>query len=576
MRQPDYEWVPTPRMTPAECADLDRYSAIMQKVLRNRDVRTNAEADIFLNRSGSLYDPLDKDRGLLNMRECVRMLLESIQAGEKIVVYGDYDTDGVTASVIMVQLLRKLGADVESFIPDRFDDGYGLHENRVRELAEKGFNLLITVDCGIRSVEEARVARELGMKIIITDHHEPDAVIPDADAVVCAKQPGDPYPFKELAGCGIAYKVAEAILAVHPVKGVEPKDWIDIVAMGTVADVVPLLDENRCLVIEGLRKMRTHPRPALQALVEKDRLKYSNLKAQAISYNIAPRLNAAGRMDKASTSFRFLMAENLREAQRVLMEVDEWNAKRKAASANVFTVAAKGIDKEHLPWTICCRNENFGAGIVGLGAGKLTEKFCRPSVIGCPDGENTRASTRSIDQFNMINALDRLDREHPGVLIHHGGHAKAAGITVAAGRWDEFCEAIEALAAEELEGQDLKPRKTYDMELPARYITLDLARELEKADPFGERNQEPLFVTRDFEIKTVKVVGKDNNTLKLWLKGKDDKEYDCISFRNGEWAQDLHPGMRIDLLYNITVNDFNGETTVQLRAEDFWIKVNSD
>ncbi len=575
MRQPDYEWVPTPRMTAAESADLDGFPVVMQKVLRNRNVRTNAEADIFLNRSGSLYDPLDKDRGLLNMRECVRMLLEAIQAGEKIVVYGDYDVDGVTASVIMIQLLRKLGADVESFIPDRFDDGYGLNMHRVRELAEKGCNLLVTVDCGIRSVAETQLAHELGMKIIITDHHEPGTVIPDADAVVCAKQPGDPYPFKELAGCSIAYKVAEAILAVHPVKGVEPKDWIDLVAMGTVADVVPLLDENRCLVIEGLRKMRTHPRPALQALVEKDRLKYSTMKAQTISFNIAPRLNAAGRMDNASTSFRFLMAENLREAQRVLLEVDDWNAKRRAASANVFTVVAKGIDKENLPWTICYRDENFGAGIVGLGAGKLTEKYCRPAVIGCPDGENTRASSRSIDQFNMINALDQLGKEHPGMFVHFGGHAKAAGLTVAAGRWEEFCESIEALAAAELAGQDLKPRKTYDMELPARYITLDLARELEKADPFGERNQEPLFVTRDFEIKTVKVVGKDNNTLKVWLKGKDDREYECISFRNGEWAQDLHPGMRIDLLYHVTVNEFNGETTVQLRVEDFWIKEQS-
>ncbi len=575
MRQPDYEWVPTPRMTAAESADLDGFPVVMQKVLRNRNVRTNAEADIFLNRSGSLYDPLDKDRGLMNMRECVRMLLEAIQAGEKIVVYGDYDVDGVTASVIMIQLLRKLGADVESFIPDRFDDGYGLNMHRVRELAEKGCNLLVTVDCGIRSVAETQLAHELGMKIIITDHHEPGTVIPDADAVVCAKQPGDPYPFKELAGCSIAYKVAEAILAVHPVKGVEPKDWIDLVAMGTVADVVPLLDENRCLVIEGLRKMRTHPRPALQALVEKDRLKYSTMKAQTISFNIAPRLNAAGRMDNASTSFRFLMAENLREAQRVLLEVDDWNAKRRAASANVFTVVAKRIDKENLPWTICYRDENFGAGIVGLGAGKLTEKYCRPAVIGCPDGENTRASSRSIDQFNMINALDQLGKEHPGMFVHFGGHAKAAGLTVAAGRWDEFCESIEALAAAELAGQDLKPRKTYDMELPARYITLDLARELEKADPFGERNQEPLFVTRDFEIKTVKVVGKDNNTLKVWLKGKDDREYECISFRNGEWAQDLHPGMRIDLLYHVTVNEFNGETTVQLRVEDFWIKEQS-
>ena len=572
MRQPDYEWVPTPRMTPAECADLDRYSAIMQKVLRNRDVRTNAEADIFLNRSGSLYDPLDKDRGLLNMRTCVRMLLESIQAHEKIVVYGDYDADGVTSSAIMVQLLRKLGADVESFIPDRFDDGYGLHENRIRELAEKGCNLLITVDCGIRSVEEVRVARELGMKIIITDHHEPDAVIPDADAVVCAKQPGDPYPFKELAGCGIAYKVAEAALAVHPVKGVEPKDWIDLVAMGTVADVVPLLDENRCLVIEGLRKMRTHQRPAVQALADKEGKKYSDIDSQMIGYKIAPRLNAAGRMDNAGISFRFLMTEDLREAQRLLSELDDWNTKRKAATMDVASAAAKGIDKEHLPWVICCRDESFGAGIVGLSAGKLTEKYCRPSVIGGPDGENTRASTRSIDQFNMINALDRLSKEHPGMFVHFGGHAKAAGLTVAAGRWDEFCEAIEALAAAELAGQDLKPRKTYDMELPARYITLDLVDEMQKLDPVGEKNDEPIFVTRNLEITSVRTMGPDNIHLKLFLKSKkDDTEIECVSFNNGDWAKDLHPGMVIDVLYHIEKNDYRG-LKVQIKGVDFLIK----
>ncbi len=572
MRQPDYEWIPTPVLTPEEAADLDSYPRVMQKVLRNRGVHNNAEADIFLNRSGSIYNPLDKDRGLLGIRECVRMLLESVNAGEKIVVYGDYDADGITASVIMVQLLRAIGGNVESFIPDRFDDGYGLNMNRVHELAEKGFNLLVTVDCGIRSVDEVRYARELGMKVIVTDHHEPGGEIPDADVVISAKQPGDPYPFKELAGCGIAYKIAESVLAVHPVKGVEPKDWIDLAAIGTVADVVPLLDENRCLVIEGLRRMRLSPRPALQVLAEKDRLKVSGLDSKNIGYKISPRLNASGRMDNASLSFRFLMAENLSDAKRLFDEVDEWNNKRKCATENVFAEVSKAVDSDNLPAAICCCDESFGAGIVGLGAGRVTERYYRPSVIGCPDGENTRASCRSIDQFNMINALDKINNERPGLLLHYGGHAKAAGLTVAAGRWDEFCELLRQLAAEETAGQDLKPRRVYDMELPVRYINLDLAAEMAKIDPVGERNPEPLFVTRNFIVKSARILGKDCQTLKLFLEGKDGVAYECISFRHADWAKDLRPGTIVDILYRIGKNEYNGEIKVQLQGEDFLIK----
>ena len=479
-----YRWQPYPAMTPADLVELSAYPRILQKLLRIRGICNRRDAEIFLTQNGSLHDPLDREHGLKGMPKAVRMILDAVDRKEKIAVYGDYDVDGITASCILIQLLQKIGApDPLSYIPDRFEEGYGLNKEALKALAEKGISLVITVDCGIRSNEEAEYAHQLGLKIIISDHHEPGETIPKADVVICAKQPGDPYPEKNLAGVGVAYKIAEAVLETRPTSGIEARDWVDIAAIGTVADIVPMTEENRALVKEGLRRLRNQPRCAIQALAEVGSFHTSEITTQTIGYGIAPRLNAPGRLDKAKLSFDLLMCEKLPDARIIAAEVDQKNQERKDLAAKIQKKAGESISAENIPPVICCRDTNFNMGIVGLGAARLMDAYYRPAIIGAQGKTETRASCRSIDEFCMIEALDEINETCPGLLKKYGGHWKAAGLTVENERWDEFTGRINEIAERKLAGIQLIPSKKYDMELTPAYVDLDLVSMLEQLEP---------------------------------------------------------------------------------------------
>ncbi|MBQ4512448.1 MAG: single-stranded-DNA-specific exonuclease RecJ [Anaerolineaceae bacterium] len=564
-----YRWVPYPAMSADDLSELAAYPRVLQKLLRVRGVTTRRQAEVFLTQSGSLDDPLDRERGFKNMPRAVRMIWDAVDRHEKIAVYGDYDVDGITASTILVQLLRKIGAvDTISYIPDRFEEGYGLNKEALKALSERGIDLVITVDCGIRSDAEALYAKELGLKLIISDHHEPGETIPEADVVICAKQPGDPYPEKNLAGVGVAYKIAEAVLEARPQVGFEARDWTDIAAIGTVADIVPMTEENRALVKDGLRRLRNQPRYAIQALAETAGFHIADISTQTIGFGIAPRLNAPGRLDKAGLSFELMMSENLSDARSLAAAVDQKNAERKDLTTFIQTKAAESIPKEHIPSVICCRDKDFNMGIVGLGAARISDAYYRPTVIGAFGETETRASARSIEEFSMIEALDEINEKWPGLLKKYGGHWKAAGLTVDNDNWDEFVQRINEIADRKLAGVQLTPVRHYDMELTSAYADLDLVSLLESLEPLGEGNPEPLFVFRDLKVQWAKRIGKDQSHLKVAFACDDGRLIDGIAFGQAEWCEWFKYHDRVDVLCKLEKNTYRDETKLQLQIVD--------
>ena len=570
-----YRWVPYPGMSPADLNELSAYPRILQKLLQVRGISTRREAEVFLTQNGSLYDPLDKTRGIKGMMNAVRMILEAVDRKDKIAVYGDYDCDGITASTILVQLLQKIGApDPLSYIPDRFEEGYGLNKEALKFLHDQGVQLVITVDCGIRSTEEADYARELGLKLIISDHHEPGEVIPAADVVICVKQPGDPYPEKNLAGVGVAYKIAEAVLEVRPQTGMEARDWVDVAAIGTVADIVPMSEENRALVKDGLRRLRNFPRPAIQALAEVGSFRTSEITTQTIGFGIAPRLNAPGRLDTASLSFNLMMCDKLSDAKAFAAEVNRKNTERKDLAAMIQKKAAEGISHSSVPAVICCRDADFNMGIVGLGAARLTDAFYRPAIIGSQGKTETRASCRSIEEFSMIDALDEINEKCPGLLKKYGGHWKAAGLTVDNENWDTLVQQINEIAERKLAGLRLVPTKKYDMELTPAYADLDLVEELKQLEPLGEGNPEPLFVFRNLKVMWAKKIGKDGSHLKVAFAGNEGRILDGVGFGQADWAEWLKDHDRVDVLCRLEKNTYHDETKLQLQIVDLRIPEN--
>lgn len=554
---------------------LSEYPPVLSQLLWNRGVKNPVEAELFLKKTGSLYDPFRMD----GMKEAVEVILEAVDKNRSIRVYGDYDVDGVTASAILLEVLRKLGAEnAESYIPDRFDEGYGLNMEAIRKLKEEGTELIITVDCGIRSPEEAKLARELGMKIIISDHHQPGDEIPEADYVICPKKPGDRYPEKNLAGVGISFKIAEALLLAREVKGCEAKDWIDLAAIGTIADMVPLTGENRSIAVAGLLRLRTIPRPAIRALAEVGGFRISEIDADTIGFSIAPRLNAAGRLDKADIALQLMMSRTFREARVYAEKVDTLNKQRQDMTKKIQEWALDHVNEKDLPYVILCRDADFGlpeeeaqklAGVVGLASSKIIEKFYRPAIVGTMLGEYTRASCRSIEEFNIINALDECSE----LIVHHGGHAMAAGLTVRNEDWDKLDRKLNEIAKREMEGKELQPTIIADMELPGTYIHQTLCDLMKMIEPHGSEVPSPLFCFTDLFVKDKKRVGNMGVHLKMTLLTADNTTIDSIGFGLGSKADSLPE--YIDVIGFPEINEWNNIKTLQIKIKDIRESKNS-
>lgn len=558
MQIPAYRrWQIAPALPAEANIALVEYPYPIRQILYNRGCLDADSAERYLRAQPEMYDPFQ----MIGMEDAVARILSAISMGEEIVVYGDYDVDGVTATALLVQVLQQMGGKARAYIPNRFDEGYGLNNEALDVLAQEQVRLVITVDCGIRSPVEAEHARSCGMDMIITDHHHPKDEIPNTWAVICPRQEGDPYPDKNLAGVGLAFKLAQALLLRHPVEGVSAEDWLDLVALGTVADLVPLVDENRGLVRAGLRILRMGRRQGVLSLAQAAGLNPERLTAGDISFGLAPRLNAAGRLESALAAFAMLMSTDPMEAGPLAQKLDDQNRQRQKITQEIQQAAELMAAEEVSPHLIFAVHPEFNSGVVGLAASRLVEAYYRPAIVGQIGEETTRASCRSIPIFHITKALD----ECADLLVRHGGHAMAAGFTVSNHQLEELRVRLQAIAERELADQDLVPSLRADIELPLSEIRPSLLPYLDQLQPTGTNNPEAVFVARNLWVTNSRTVGAEKKHLKLTVTD-GSITYDAIAFRQGHW-QDQMPES-VDLMFTFEKNNFQGREYLQLNVKD--------
>ncbi len=551
-------WLLQTRITPEADAALASHPPILRQILFNRGIATSDEAEAFLRAEPNF----DTDPFLMkDMRVATDRIRAALADHEPIAVYGDYDVDGVTATALLVQFLRALGGNVKEYIPNRFEEGYGLNNDALDKLHADGIRLVISVDCGVRSPDEARHARDLGLDLIISDHHEPSGSLPDALAVLNPKQEGDAYPEKYLAGVGIAYKIAEALFSLQPSAFSLPS-LLDLVALGTVADLAPLTGENRALVRKGLEQMRQTSRQGLFSLANIAGADITKANATTIGFTLGPRLNASGRLESAMASFDLLTTTNVNEAGDIAVKLNQQNVERQRLTKEIQAQAeALALEGQEESLLLFAASPEFNHGVVGLAASRLTETYYRPAIVGHFGEETTRCSCRSIPEFHITKALD----ECADLLIRHGGHAAAAGFTVRNENLSELVARLRSIAKRELDGRDLRASMSADAEVPLSQLNFTLLDQLKRLQPTGYGNPEPVFISRGVKVQSKRTVGADAKHLKLSIT--DGRfTFDAIGFRLGDLFADLPP--MVDVLYTFEANEYNGRTNLQLNLKD--------
>jgi single-stranded-DNA-specific exonuclease len=559
-------WVPAPVAPTDHLQRFPDIAPLVVQILYNRGVTAEQDIATFLqtDRPTSTADLFR----MTGMNRTVDRIRRAIKAREPIAIYGDYDVDGVTATALLVQTLLACGADARPYIPHRADEGYGLNPEALQHLKDGGVRLVITVDCGVRSLSEVAFAKSIGLDLIVTDHHMPTEDLPDAYALINPKQPACPYPFKELAGVGLAFKLAQALLIVNA-KTDEKKvaltedELLDLVALGTVADLAPLLGENRVLVARGLQQLRRTPRPGLRALIQISGVK--SLDTSAIGFSLGPRLNAAGRLDHALNAYDLLMTNDTAKAEHIALELDTRNRERQTITRELSD-RAREIVMAHSDGSaalLFAADPSFNSGVVGLVASRLTEEFYRPSVVIEQGEHESRGSCRSIPEFHITQALDECRK----LFVRHGGHAAAAGFTIETAKLPVLAQRLSAIAERELGGQELLPTLAIDAILHLYKLKPELFHALRQLEPHGYANPQPMFASRGVSIVEMRTVGMDGAHLKLKV-GDGGTIFDAIAFKFGHMADRLSRGDKLDIAYTFEENEWNGERKYQLNIKD--------
>lgn len=541
-------------------------SQMVAQLLVARGVNSAEEAHQFLHPSlDDLHDPfLLPDADL-----AVKRILRAVESHERVMVHGDYDVDGVASAALLVRSLKALGVDVIHRLPHRQTEGYDIKPAAVDEAKAAGATLIVTSDCGVTALATAARAKELGVDLVVTDHHEPGPELPQALAVVNPKRTDSRYPFPELAGVGVAFKVMDAVVReLGHKQDLFRSRFLDLVAMGTVSDVAPLVGENRVLVKYGMQAIPGSKKAGLQALLRRCRLQGKDLLAYHLSHVIGPRINAVGRMDTAEIALNLLLTRDDDEAERLAAVLDQANAERQAEQSRIFEEALQRVAEVNLEdkKVLVLSAPGWNTGVVGIVASKIVEQFGRPAILLSEDGEAgvCSGSARSIDQFNLIDAL----RSCEDLLIRCGGHQHAAGLCVETAKLEGFEEKLNRIAGEIIRPEDLIPTIVVDGVLHPEEVGFDLAREIAALEPFGHGNPEPVFVTPELEVVNKQRVGGDGSHLKMRVRGHGTEPADCIGFGMGELADGISVGSEVDICYNIRVNRFNGYENVQLVAKD--------
>ena len=554
-------WQIAPPVTAEALARFPDLQPLVVQLLHNRNIREPGAARDFLQGQTRGHSPFE----LKGMYPAVERLLEAVRSGESIAVYGDFDTDGVTATALLVQTLSALGAQVRPYIPSRIDEGYGLNIDALRELYRQKVRLVVTVDCGIRSIDEVEKAGR-GLDLIVTDHHTVGDELPPALAVINPKQPDCLYPFKLLAGVGVAYKLAQGLLLAQKRRNETPtlttEDLLDLVALGTVADLVPLLGENRELVRRGLVKLKESPRPGVEALMADAGMRRGSVDATAIGFRLGPRLNAAGRIDTAMLAYNLLTSTSMLETRELAGQLGKLNQRRQELTEETVAEAeeqVRALDPNACLYLVA--SKEFLPGIVGLAASRLTEAHYRPSIVVEMGPEHSRGSCRSIPEFHITKALD----ECKDLLVRHGGHAAAAGFTIETTKLDALRERLQGIANEKLADIDLRPALRIDLELPLDEVSWATHGLLEMLEPTGMENPQPVLVSPGVEVRDKRAIGGGKH-LKMVLRDGRGAAWDAIWFRQGHLIDQV-PGL-VDVAYTLDANEWNRSRRLQLHMQD--------
>ena len=534
-------------------------SKLVAAMISNKGLKSTEEIEVFLHpRRSDFYDPFL----MPDMNKAVPRIIKAIENKENVTIYGDYDVDGITASTVLHRFLKECGLNTNIYIPNRLSEGYGLNENAINKIAESGTTLIITVDCGITGNKEVEIAKKLGIDIIVTDHHEPSEKLPEALAVIDCKRKDSTYKFNGLAGCGVAFKLTQAISKTLNMPEEKSLKYLDIVCVGTISDIVPLIDENRTIAKLGLRLLNQTKNVGLKSLLESTG--YKKINSMAVSFGLAPRINACGRMGHADEALKLFLTNNIEEAKVLTAKLNNYNQARQEIEKKIFDEAQEMLNKENeqnLPCIILGK-ENWHHGVIGIVSSKITEMYSKPSLLLCFEEEKiARGSGRSVPGFDLHEALEKCSKH----IKQFGGHSMAVGLTIQTSEFNEFKKDVEEYA-EEQDVSSIIPIIKIDEKINLQDITIQDIKELEMLEPFGEANKIPLFQISNVKIESIRTLSEGKH-LKMTIKD-DGKQIDTIGFNLGNLASDFPIESKIDIVGTLEVNNFKGVENIQLNIKD--------
>lgn len=538
-------------------------SPLVAKLLVTRGITDAASAQEFLNiENETFHDPYL----FLDMKKSVQRINDAIEQQQPILIFGDYDADGVTSTSVIMETLLEKHANVTYYIPNRFTEGYGPNENAFRHAHENGIKLIITVDTGIAGLKEASLAKELGIDLIITDHHEAGDILPDAYAIIHPKLPDGHYPFPHLAGVGVAFKLAHALL------GKVPEHLLDLAAIGTIADLVPLQAENRLLVKKGLKKLANTSRPGIQALCNLAGTQLSDINEETVGFAIGPRLNAIGRLQHAGPAVELLMTKDIDYATQLADEIDLLNKERQKIVADITTEAIEMVNEKY-PISdnkvLVIGKEGWNPGVIGIVASRLVEHFYRPTIVLNFDQDTglAKGSARSIEGFDLFKNLSN-SRD---ILPHFGGHTMAAGMTLKLEDVDILRTRLNQAAAEQLTEEDYKPLTELDISLNMTEIDIDAISQINMLAPFGMSNPKPLVMIENVQTTDIRKIGANKTHLKVALEDNNNHVLDGVGFNLGSLADDISPKARLSVIGELSINEWNNRKKPQIFLRDIAI-----
>ena len=539
---------------------IDNYNIneLLATILVNRDIVDEEKLKVFLNPTRKdFHDPFL----MPDMNIAVDRIIQAINKKEKVIIYGDYDADGITSITVLKKFLEDVDLKADYYIPNRLEEGYGLNNDAIKNISSNKYDLMITVDCGISAVEEINYAKQLGLETIITDHHEVGDELPQALAVVDAKRKDNKYPCRDLAGVGVVFKLIQAISIKLDLKEEAYLKYLDIVCVGTISDIVPLVDENRVITKLGLMLVNQTKNIGLKSLILSSG--YKKIDSTTISFGIAPRINACGRMGHAEEALKLFLSKNINEVNELTKVLNDYNILRQSTEKRIYEEALNQIQENHLEEkeTIIVAGENWHHGVIGIVSSKITELYFKPSILLCYENDIAKGSGRSIPGFDLHEALMKCQ----DVIEKFGGHSMAIGITIKKENFKRFCDKFEKIA-EESNLKDIYPIIQIDANFELKDINKEMVKSLESLEPFGEGNKTPVFLFKNVKIDSIRALSEGKH-LKLTLKD-GNIVVNAIGFNLGYLAEEHKIGDKIDVVGILEISTFNGVENIQINIKD--------